>query len=246
MENFNIVINPKVGEIEFDLSDLKADLSERTAIYKELVITKDNLPETKKDLAMLRKVRTEIDDRKKEVKKAFLEPYNKFEKEVKEAFAIIDEPINHLANEIKGFEEERKAERLEECKRLYTDAVGDMADFIPFERMFNEKWLNATTKDKDITDTVEAEIIRVKNDINAIKALGSEIEQDCIEAYRISGTLTAAIQRNSDYLRAKSRVEPSEVITPIKKSKVNFVVSESDADRVREMLDFAEIEYKEV
>jgi hypothetical protein len=219
---------------------LKTALAEEIEIYKNLIVTEENLQASKKDLAALRKIRTQIDDRKKAVKKAFIEPYTKFENEVKEAFAILDEPINHIDKQVKEFEEQRKSEKKEHCREVYSAAVGDMADFIPFERIFNEKWLNVTSTDKDITDVVESEIIRVKNDLNAIHALGSEIESECVEAYKIAGTLTAAIQRNSDYLKAKSNVTEDKPTL----GYVTFKVLASDADRVADMLDFAEIKYE--
>lgn len=248
MEGFEVIVNPQVGTIDFNLDGLKEALAEEIEIYKNLIVTEDNIQASKRDLAALRKIRTQIDDRKKAVKKAFIEPYTQFENEVKEAFAILDEPINHIDSQIKEFEEQRKAEKKEHCREVYLAAIGDMADFIPFERIFNEKWLNATAKDKDITDTIETEIIRVKNDLNAIHALGSEIENECIEAYKVAGTLTAAIQRNSDYLKAKSKVIiPDECIkeTVVRPAgMVVFEVSEQDADRVSEMLDFAEIKYE--
>lgn len=237
---FEVIVNPQIGVIDFNLSELKQALAEEVEIYKGLVVSEDNIQASKRDLASLRKIRTQIDDRKKAVKKAFIEPYTKFENEVKEAFAILDEPINHIDKQVKEFEELRKEAKKNHCREVYSAAVGDMADFIPFERIFNEKWLNATSTDKDITDAVESEIIHVKNDLNAIHALGSEIESECVEAYKIAGTLTAAIQRNSDYLKAKSNVTEDKPSL----GYVMFKVLAADADRVSDMLDFAEIKYE--
>lgn len=233
---FDVVVKSQVGTIDFNLDELKAELAEQTEIYKNLIVTKENLPESKKDLANLRKVRTELDNRKKEVKKAFIEPYTQFENEVKELFKIIDEPIGHIDSMVKEFEKERKEEKLSHCREVFTEAVGDMAEYIPFERLFNDKWLNATAKDKDIVDAVQAEIIRVNNDLLAIKALGSEIESECVEAYKNAGTITAAIQRNSDYIKAKGIVKPI--------GKVTFTISQEDAQRVEDMLSFAGIEFE--
>lgn len=242
----DVVVKSQAGNIDFNLSELKQELLERTEIYSNLIVTKENLTESKKDLAALRKVRSEIDEKKKAVKKSFMEPYTKFENEVKEAFAILDVPISHIDSAVKEFEKERKEEKLAHCKEIFKEAAGDMAEYIPFERLFKESWLNATAKDKDIVDAVEAEAIRVRNDIDAIRALGSEIEEECIKAYKNAGTLTAAIQRNSDFIKAKNMVKPVEVPVekPVRTDKVTFAVNESDAQRVAEMLDFAEIKYE--
>lgn len=239
MEGFEVVVNPQVGTIDFDLSGIKERLIAETSTYAGLIVTEENLQASKRDLALLRKVYKEIDDRKKEVKKAYLKPYSDYENGVKELFAIINPAIENIDSQVKAFESERKEAKKNHCREVYKEAVGDMADFIPFERIFNEKWLNATSTDKDITDAVESEIIHVKNDLNAIHALGSEIESECVEAYKIAGTLTAAIQRNSDYLQAKSKVDDKPSL-----GYVTFKVLAADADRVSDMLDFAEIKYE--
>ena len=242
----DVVVKTQAGNIDFNLSELKQELLERTEIYNNLIVTKENLTESKKDLAALRKVRSEIDEKKKAVKKSFMEPYTKFENEVKEAFAILDVPISHIDSAVKEFEKERKEEKLAHCKEIFKEAAGDMAEYIPFERLFKNSWLNATAKDKDIVDAVEAEAIRVRNDLDAIRSLGSEIEEKCIEAYKRAGTLTAAIQRNSDFIKAKDMLKPIEKpIEVVKKpATVTFTVSEADAQRVEEMLSFAEIDYE--
>ena len=247
MENFEIVVSPKVGEIDFNLDSLKESLIEGVEPYKNLIVTEDNLKESKADLATLRKVRTELDEKKKAVKKAFMEPYTQFENKVKECFEIPDEPISSIDGAVKGFESERKAARKEECRKIYESEVGEWAEFIPFERIFNEKWLNATAKDKDVVDAVQTEIIRVKNDLNAIHALGSEIEDVCIKAYQITGSITSAIQRNSDYLQAKSKIPAVEVTDGaplVSVDKAQFFIPLKDADAVEQMLDFAGIEYE--
>lgn len=241
---FDVVVGTEVGKITFNLDGLKAEIAENTEVYKNLIVTEDNLDASKKDLAALRKGRKELNDRKIEIKKTFMAPYTAFEDEVKEGLAIFDEAIENIDKQVKGFEEERKTEKKEHCREVYKETVGDMADFIPFERIFSEKWLNATAKDKDVKDAVESEVIRVKNDLNAIHALGSEIEEECIEAYKVAGTLTAAIQRNSDYLKAKSVVSDDCKKEVKSTGKVTFTVSAEDADRVAEMLDFAEIEFE--
>ena len=207
MNDLTVNTNVKPGEISFNLDELKKNLSEEMDHYKNLVVSEDSLKADKKDLAMLRKAYKELNDRKVAVKKAFMEPYTKFEDEVKEALEIINEPISIIDKQIKVFEEEQKKAKLEYCRNLFEENVGDLGEYITFEKVFNEKWLNVSTKGKDIIEDISIFTIRVKNDLNAISALGSEIESELLSVYKRTGELSAAIQKNTDYINTKALAE---------------------------------------
>ena len=109
MNSFELQI--KEGAITTNLDSLKADLSEIAAKYEGVVVTESTVPLAKKDLAELRKVVKEIEDRRKSVKKEWNKPYVEFETEVKAALEIINKPIEVIDSQIKDFEAQRKAEK---------------------------------------------------------------------------------------------------------------------------------------
>ena len=132
--------------------------------------------------------------------------------------------------------------------------------YLPFEKVMSEnpKWLNVSTKDQDIVFDLNGMVLKIKNDINAIKALNSEVEQECLDAYLESGNnLSVAIQRNTQYLSDKNKVvekvKEAEIKKPIEKlddlaSAIrmhHFIVSEADAEQVRQFLKFSNITFRE-
>lgn len=273
MEELTINVQETAGSIAFELDTLKASLREMTGVYKGLVVTEDTLQGAKKDLAMLRKLSKELNDRKIAVKKSFMAPYDAFEKEVKEALAIIDEPVKLIDSQVKEFEARRKEEQKAHCIEVFNEAVGEYAEYITFESVFKDSWLNATAKDKDIVDDVQTRVVQVKNDIQTLKALNSDIEADLLEAYKTYG-LAMAVQRNTDYMKAKQKIaedsikeqaeleasepieepveEPAEVpqATPTEETSsknntyVDVSIPVSSWEDVKRFLDFSEIEYK--
>lgn len=273
MEELTINVQETAGSIAFELDTLKASLREMTGVYKGLVVTEDTLQGAKKDLAMLRKLSKELNDRKIAVKKSFMAPYDAFEKEVKEALAIIDEPVKLIDSQVKEFEARRKEEQKAHCIEVFNEAVGEYAEYITFENVFKDSWLNATAKDKDIVDDVQTRVVQVKNDIQTLKALNSDIEADLLEAYKTYG-LAMAVQRNTDYMKAKQKitedaikeqaeVEASELIeepveepvevpqaTPTEETSskdntyVDISIPVSSWEDVKRFLDFSEIKYK--
>ena len=195
------------GKITTNLNDLKEELQKLADRYAGAVVSEDTVSLAKKDVAELRKIRTDIEDRRKEIKKKWNEPYTAFEEEVKSALAIIDKPIDEINKQVKAFEladKEAKKEKVKEIYKSYTPA--DIEPYMPFETVFDEKWLNKSTKENEIISDLSAKITQIKIDIDAIKALGSEIEDKCLEAYKTGG-MALAIQRNTDYLNAKAQAE---------------------------------------
>ena len=208
MEELKIQIAEQ-GQISTNLETLKAELKEIAGRYEGVLVSEDTVPLAKKDLAELRKLRTDIEDRRKAVKKQWNEPYTAFENEVKSALAIIDEPINEIDKQVKDFEKADKEAKREKVKQIYKSYTpADIEPYMPFETVFDEKWLNKSTKENEIVSDLSAKATQIKVDLDAIRALKSEIEDECLKAYKDAGnSLAAAIKRNTDYLSAKAAAE---------------------------------------
>lgn len=195
------------GKITTNLNDLKKELQEIADRYAGAVVSEDTVSLAKKDVAELRKIRTDIEDRRKEIKKRWNEPYTAFEEEVKSALAIIDKPIDEINKQVKAFELADKEAKKEKVREIYdTNVADEYKPYLPFEKVFDEKWLNKSVKAQEIISDLSSKITQIKIDIDAIKALGSEIEDKCLEAYKTGG-MALAIQRNTDYLNAKAQAE---------------------------------------
>lgn len=271
MEELRVI--QETGSIKCNFEEIKADLSNMMSAYTSMEITEDKQKDAKTDLATLRKIRKAVDDKRKDVKKTFLQPYTDFENSVKELIAIIDEPIGMIDGKLKEFDAKRVAEKQEHLKELYNETIGEYGDYLPFEAIKNPKWDNSSYTDKDIKYDISELVTKVRSELDAIKALNSEIENECIKAYKNAGnSLTAAIQKNSDYITAKSlakakleeekkaeevkeEVKADVVEQPEEKPFMNLpeepsfkfkVTGNDNIQKVKEFLDFAEIKYIEV
>lgn len=154
------------AEIGFNFEELKNELTERLHHYNALVVTEDAIKEAKADLANLRKLREAIETRRKEVKKKCMEPYNAFEAQVKELTALIDAPVAAINGQIKAFDEQEKAKKLEEIAAAYEELVQDaVRDIIPLKRILDPKWLNKSTTMKSIHEAIATIANRTKIDV---------------------------------------------------------------------------------
>lgn len=263
MNELDVIVRQTPGVIECNFDEIKEALVLQMTAYSSLEVTEENIPESKKDLATLRKIRKAVDDRRKEIKKTFNEPYDEFEKKVKEILGVIDEPIALIDDKLKGFEEKRIKERQAHLHELYEQNIGDLSEYLPFERVKTPQWDNKTCADTSILSDISAARQKVKQDFDVIHALQSDIENELFEAYRASGNdLSAAIKKNTSYIEAKQiaerriaeeekrREEERRQFEAVEhapilaiRNDVTFTVSAYDADQVEAILQFNDIEY---
>jgi len=94
--------------------EIKANVQASMELYKTMVFTEDTLIEAKSTVATLRKLSKCLDDKRKDVKRRYMLPYEEFEDKIKELQQIIAEPIELIAqqtidndgwNNIVGFED---------------------------------------------------------------------------------------------------------------------------------------------
>lgn len=210
MNKIEVKVTQTAGVIESNFEEIKEALGLQMTAYLELELNVGNIKERKADLATLRKIRKAVDDRRKEVKKTFNKPYEEFESKVKEVLAVIDEPINMIDAGLKGFEEKRIAEKIEHAKQIHAEQVGEFSEYLPFSASYKSTWKNATCSDNEIISDIQEQVIKVKNDLNVIKGLHSEIEEQLLEAYKTTGNLAAVVQKNTEYIEIKRQIELAE------------------------------------
>ena len=207
MEELKVV--QQAGVINTNHDSIEAEIKEQMAEYKDYVVTEDSVKTDKKVLADLRKLEKDLNKARIATKKEYMKAFDEFEGRCKSVIALVSEPINLINSQIELFDEEKKLEKVKHIKELYADNIKDLEKFLPFEKVMkaNPKWTNASTKDSDILFDLNGMILKIKNDLTAIHALNSEIEQECIDTYANFGNdLSMAIQRNSQYIADKAKV----------------------------------------
>ena len=113
MNEIQVIVNQQPGEIRFNYEDIKLTLQERLSIYKDAVVTEDGKTIAKKEVASLRRLKKEMDDRRKNVKKEWNEPYEEFNSKVQTLLSMIDEPILLIDSQVKAFDKKQKQEKAE-------------------------------------------------------------------------------------------------------------------------------------
>lgn len=192
--------------VEWNFSEVKAWVENGLKKYENIVYTEDTMTQAKKDRAELNKLSKALNDKRLEMKKKYLEPYEEFERQCKELTGMIDKQSAEIDAQVKEFENELKEQKLNEIKAIYEECVGELKDLIPYERIHDKKWLNKTVTLPKIKDAIETVLSRTKTAFTAIDAMGLD-EKDtnrCKGVYVRTFDLADAIAEK-DKIEAENR-----------------------------------------
>lgn len=210
MEELKLQITQTPGNIECNFDELKETLADHLKIYEEMPVSLENKAERKKDLAMLRKVKKAVSDRRSEVKRQWLEPYNVFDTQVRELLGLIDRPVAVIDDQIKELESRERMKKLEEIKTLFGDMAADYTDWLTLEMIFDEKWLNATTSIKKVKEELTGKILEIGNALIMLNMSVSEVKLEAIERYKSDLNLQSAMMYINQYEAQRARILEAE------------------------------------
>lgn len=199
MNDLMIHVEPISGEIRTNFDQIEIQLSEKMRQYEGVVFTEDTKTAAKKTVADLRKLKKSIDDRRKEVKAQWMEPYNQFEARVKQMTAIVETPINYINGQVESFEAERLKARRTEIQQIYDNEIGDLAKFLPLCRLQAEKWLNSGTSVKTIRKEMAEAISSVRAGKMSIEAMRSDAVSDALCKFQATLNLPDALSYINQY-----------------------------------------------
>ena len=214
MDELMIITRQSPGFASFEnFEEIKSYLAEQLASYRNLVYTEDNLKLAKADKAKLNKLKKALDERRKEIKKIYMEPYLILEGQIKELTAMIDEPLAEIKAFTDRMEAERKAQRRAEIKQYYETVsapLGELADLLfDSESFIEKKWLNASTKPKVWQDGVREKVAQASADLSTIQQTGGSQTPALIDRYMESMDMAAtkAYQKSLQQTEAAAQTE---------------------------------------
>lgn len=159
--------------IENNGEEVKAWLSEVMQKYDGLVVTPESVKSAKEDKAKLNKLRTALEERRKEVKRDYLAPYMKFEEKYKEILALIDKPISAIDTQIKALDEQEQQEKYNRLKGYFDNCMVSSLDVpidVNFDRILNPKWKNKTMKEDALEKEIWDTLCRIKADVEELNS----------------------------------------------------------------------------
>lgn len=213
------IYNPQddgfLQKIEWNFEELKEEITAASEEYAASVYTDDTVRNAKADRAKLNKFVDAMETKRKELKKKVLDPYNQFESEEKQLVAIVQRAINNIDSQVKDYERRRREEKTAKVREFYEDNIGDLANYLPFERVFRPEYANQSVTMKSIKESILETIQKVAEGLAILNEVESKFAGDMKEEFLRSYDIGAAMalrnrleaeeQRRAEYMAEQER-----------------------------------------
>lgn len=197
----------ELKQIDFNYLELKQNLEENLKVYKNALYTEETIKKAKEDRAKLNKLAKAIKDKRIEIKKEVLKPYDNFEERAKELENMIGEVTQNIDKQIKDFETKQENEKIKQIEEFFEENAGDLVYLLNLDKIWNERWTNTTYKMKDIEADIKHIITKANQDLNVIRNLNSEFEDILTDYYFNTLNLTETMQEKTRLEEQKKKIE---------------------------------------
>lgn len=203
----NVIVVKQLPVIEEQLIGIKREIETVTQEALAMECNDATVKEVKARRAELNKQYKEFEEKRKDVKKSILAPYEYFETVYKNCISIpFSSADKELAAKIVTVESAQKNNKREECAEFfneYRDARGLAEDDIKFEDVGLNITLSTTVK--SLKEAIKAEIDRVANDLEVISM--SENPAEIMVEYRKTKNLANAMRSVAERHEAIQKAE---------------------------------------
>lgn len=224
-------VNVKQAEVEIvDREKFEQGINAVVAKYQNYTVTASTIKGDKKVLADLRKLQKQISDERIKIKRELSKPTNDFDTYVKEASEPINDIINKIASDVKEFEDNQKAMRLDTVKGYIANKC---SEYLLDPRIFDEKATEFIKAGDFMADGVTLKKVTMKSIDDAITfELQKQQEFEKAKA-AISGQCAEYNMIDKPYIRMLNELTLVEVLEQIK-SDYRFEQQKAEARKVQE------------
>lgn len=204
-----VIANQQQGLIQFNYEELKKSVIENMKPYRNVVLTEETLKEGIQTRAKLNNLVKQVDDKRKEIKKAYSEPLTVFENQVKDILSVVKEESVNFDVQIKEFEQKEKELKKGKIYDYYADKYEN--DYFQFEQFFEEQWLLKKFSEKDWKKAIDEKVERIEKEVKFINSLGLEDSDILVNFYLAEGfDLVHAQERYDELIKRLKQIKQNQ------------------------------------
>lgn len=207
LQIFSPTPGQKFPSIRWNNEELKKEIAEAVKDYQNVVVTADTEKDSRALRAKLNKLRTTIDDARKDMKRRVQEPFTIFEQQVKEVQAPIDAAIANLDKQLAEIKVMKQGQKRKDIEERYKR--GQFPDWLTIDQLWDDKWLNATVTIDKIADQIEEKVRIINGNLATIAAL-PEFSYEAEEFYKKSLDFGEAIRKAKEMSEMQKRKAAAE------------------------------------
>ena len=183
-EASSLIVTYAPSSIEANFDALEKRVRKTVELYEGATydLTKaDKIKEAKNDRSYLNGLKSEIEERRKAVKREYNKPLAAFEKRCKEITSIIDGASDGIKAQLDEAEERRRAGARAALEAHYREFAELLAPVVPYERLHDDRWLNKSFGEVKAKKALEEKVSAVARDWDTLKA-----QRDSMAHYEVA------------------------------------------------------------
>lgn len=242
--NYKIITTQ--GDVTFEEYDnLLSEANNLAEHVKQVEVNEENVKEAKRLMAQMNNRVKELETTRKDVKKALLEPYNRFDNQVKTIKSVIDDAVSH----VKKQERELTEQERENKKQAIADIFDKRIKHYGFEKIMGfadflkPQYLNKSFSMNKVENELVEWLEKTKRDLETIEKLDNRDE--LIVEYQNTQDLSMAFEIIDKRNQRKKQIAEQVKKPETKQTYHVFTISnEKDAQITKLLLEQNNIEFE--
>ncbi|EAC5083027.1 TPA: DUF1351 domain-containing protein [Listeria monocytogenes] len=216
---------------------------------ENIEVTEENIKQSKKLLAAVNKEVKNLESERISIKKEMLEPYNEFEKQVKEIVSIVKTADEMVRQQVTQMEEEEREDKKLVLKRMFEKRIRmyDFKTYFTFDDFIENRHLNKSLSINKIESEMVEWLTKIETELKIIETMS--YADEIIAEYKETKNLAVSAQIVSD--RHKTQEVIKEAKNDIKDeqlhTKITFTLfDEKDVKLVEMFMQQNKIKFEKV
>lgn len=202
---------PRLPAVVWNEAEVMAALDGKLAAYQGRQYTEAEIKHAREDRAEVNRIEKQLAEAQKRVTDLYRQPVADFTAKVKLCREKTKQVSAAIDAQIKAVEQARRQEKREQFRQIYAGAAaGELAALIPFEKLLDERWLNASAAFGPARDELLTRIETCRAELETLRRTCGEdfpaVERAYLQSLSVREGL-AEFQRLQDARAAQRRAE---------------------------------------
>ena len=195
----------ELAPIQANLEQIKGYVQGVVDKYQNAAYTDEQMKLAKADRADLKRLKEDIDAKRKQVKSAWNAPYLEFESQIKAITALIDEPVALIDGQIKDWEECRKKARYNALEAVF-NKCNPFGPLLEFEKVVDAEMLKMSTTDSKATTLLTRKLEKITGEMAQLESVvDPAFRTECVAHYTQTLNLAEAILHEKNLKAQKAK-----------------------------------------
>ncbi|HHR2938468.1 TPA: DUF1351 domain-containing protein [Listeria monocytogenes] len=174
---------------------------------ENIEVTEENVKQSKKLLAAVNKEVKNLESERISIKKEMLEPYNEFEKQVKEIVSIVKTADEMVRQQVTQMEEEEREDKKLVLKRMFEKRIRmyDFKTYFTFDDFIENRHLNKSLSINKIESEMVEWLTKIETELKIIETM--PYPDEIIAEYKEIKDLAVSAQIVSDRHKAQEVIK---------------------------------------